>query len=60
MLMVVIFSLICLLNRTLLSTLVRSGQNRIEILLGVNYTVSSLSYYFNNKCCVGHMKQIYM
>ena len=35
-------------------------QNRTEIVLVVNYTVSSLSYYFSNKRSVGHMKQIYM
>ena len=35
-------------------------QNSTEILLDVNYTVSSLSYCFNNKSSVGHMKQIYM
>ena len=33
--------------------------NTTEILLDVNYTVSSLSYHFNNKRSVGHMKQIY-
>ena len=35
-------------------------QNRTEILLDINYVVSSLSYCFSNKRSVGHMKQIYI
>ena len=39
---------------------INTEQNRTEILLDVNYTVSGPSYYFNNKRSVGHTKQIYM